>query len=333
MPTIFSYGYNTEAFSRDLNARLTPKPYYAEERIDHNALYTSRAKAAEEALDFTIMIEACEAILDEYEPAFPTQPLQPNISSPPSKISHSKKQPPNTPFDLSRTMGSTMTLAVAKTILEQIPQMSLPGDITSAALPWYELLRDFYTSPDIFPLFRNNETTYRSWTKDEFFTYTNTFLATPVERNTLEAFLVFCSHTSDLFRITEFRRRVETIDPGWELCEENDVMPGLFRKVSAKALVQPRDIVRAEHMLRKYWVELGCGEVDRRCSEQELRGFLNRVLPRDQTISRRGLGSMFRIGAVPGNFILLLTRRSSFPLSISHPFLFSTSYSKQNNTC
>jgi hypothetical protein len=304
----------TDMYFRYLEGKLEPK----QGRTDHKSLQKPRHSFEEEATTFTAMIDECTRIFNEQEssipkiidPAHPATYLVPSIRN----ISLTK-QPPSTPLDMSRTIGSTMTLAVAKSILEQYPETT-SGQITDVALPWYELLRHTYTSPDLFPLFRNNALTKRSWCKDDFVTYTNSFLALPLERSVIEAFLVFCSHTRDLFHITEFRRRVETIGSGWELVAENPVS-GLKRKVDPEALPRPQGIERAEHVLQHYRTVLGCNEVDRRWNERDLREFLNRVLPGDRKVSRGAIREFVSYWSSVGRFYVLDYPCVALPLFLS----------------
>ena len=193
---------NTEAFFVDFVARLGPK----NAPVDCEALSSLTAESRREALSFTTMVKDCQKIIKEQEPAFkplknPTHPaayLLPNIRN-----VTLKKTPPESPFDLARTLGSTIPLITCQSILEQHPKEPA-GTHADTHYPWYELLRDFLTSPDIFPLFRSN--TYaggrRSWNKEEFFTNINALLKTPVDHHILEAFLSYCSHTGDLFRMS-----------------------------------------------------------------------------------------------------------------------------------
>jgi hypothetical protein len=299
-----SYGYKTEEIFNKMKIALTLK----QGRIESTCLNKIGAQFAQEALDFTIMVEACQATLNSYEPslpkiedsASPATYLVPNIRN-----ITLQKQAPDNPFDLSRGIGSMMTLAVAKRFLEQYPELELTYTITNALLPWYELLRLFYTAPDTWPLFRNNPSTTRSWSKDEFFTYTNSFLRRPIERNILEAFLVFCSQSNDLFRISEFRRRVETITSGWELVEESNIT-GLLRKIGPREFPEPRNIERAENALRKYKTALGCNEANRQSKEQDLREFLNRVLPREQRVGREEMRRFVSYWSSVGKFYVLV---------------------------
>jgi hypothetical protein len=291
---------NTDNYFRYLEAQLVPH----HGRTDHKSLQYSRRAFAKETTKFTAMIDECTNIYNEEEPSFPKiiDPTHPAKYIVPSvqKITFAK-QPPNTPLDISRTIGSTMTLAVAKSILEHVPETQ----ISDLHLPWYELLYLFYTSPDIFPLFRNTSTTTRSWSKDAFLTYTNSLLLHPLERHILEAFLVYCSHTNSLFHITEFRRRVETLNTGWEFVEENSPS-GLYRKVDPASLPRPQGLEQVEHALQHYGTYLGAGgEGERKCKEEELRMFLNRVLPADRRVSGSRMKEFVAYWSAVGRFYVL----------------------------
>ena len=296
---------DTEAFFLNFVARLSPK----NAPVDCEALSSLTADSRREAVSFTTMVKDCQEIIKEQEPAFkplknPTHPaayLLPNIRN-----VTLKKTPPESPFDLARTLGSTIPLITCQSILEQPPKEPA-GTHADTHYPWYELLRDFITSPDIFPLFRSN--TYaggrRSWNKEEFFTNINALLKTPVDHHILEAFLSYCSHTGDLFRMSEFRRRIEMIPEGWELCEENPVR-GLYRKVPASSLPRPRDIDRLEHILRQHWRDIGCENPDRKIAEEDLRKFLNYALPNDHRISKEQMRQAVSYWSNVGHFFVLV---------------------------
>ncbi len=296
---------DTEAFFLDFVARWGPR----NAPVDHEALGSLTADSRREALYFTTMVKDCQEIITEQEPAFrtlkklthPAAYLLPKICN-----VTLKKTPPNSPFDLARTMGSTIPLITCQFILEQPPKEPT-GTHADTHYPWYKLLRDFMTSPDIFPLFRSN--TYaggrRSWNKEEFFTNINSLLKTPVDHHILEAFLSYCSHTNDLFRMTEFMRRIEVIPEGWELCEENPVQ-GLYRKVPASSLPRPRGIDRLEHVLCVHWREIGCENSDREIAEEDLRKFLNSALPNDDRISKDSMRQAVSYWSNVGQFFVLV---------------------------
>lgn len=296
---------DTEAFFLDFVARLGPR----NAPVGCEALGSLTAESRHEALNFTTMVKDCQEIIKEQGPAFkplknPTHPaayLLPKIGN-----VTLKKTPPESPFDLARTLGSTIPLITCQSILEQPPKEPA-GTHADTHYPWYELLRDFITSPDIFPLFRS--ITYaggrRSWNKEEFFTNINSLLKIPVDHHILEAFLSHCSHTNDLFRMTEFRRRIEVISEGWELCEENPVR-GPHRKVPASSLPRPRGIDRLEHVLRQNWREIGCENPDRKMAEEDLRNFLNSALPDDHRISKEFMRQAVSYWSNLGHFFVLV---------------------------
>lgn len=296
---------NTEPFFVDFAARMGPR----NAQIVYESLRSLVEKSSQEARNFRTMVEACQNIIDEPNPAFTpiANPTHPASYMVPNVLNVTlEKEPPDSPFEMARTMGSNITLAVAKSILEK-PPSEPAGTFTDNNYPWYELLRNFFTSPDIFPLFRSATYTgsRRSWNKDEFIKYVNSLLKTPLEHRIIEAFLVYCSHTSDLFRITEFRRRVNVIPDGWELCEENRVR-GLYRKVPPSSLSRPRGIDRLEHVLCKNWGAVGCENPDRNMDEEDLRKFLNGAMPNDHRISKERMRMCVSYWSNVGQFFVLV---------------------------
>ena len=271
-------------------------------RLRYDALHNLVGDSAEEASLFRAMVDACRELIYSPEPAYrpssstihPTALLVPKVLN----ITLSK-QPPNDPLKMERTLGSTMTLAIAKSILEKPP----PVGHAAHTLPWYELLRQFFTSPDIFPHFRTPDSERRTWNKESFVQEVNTLLKISLERNVIEAFLVYCSHTRDLFRLTEFRREIEPISSGWELCEENSIL-GLYRKVPNPPLVRPRGIDRLEDVLRENWRTLH-EHADRSIDEDGLRRFLNRALG-ERRISRERMRECVLYWSKVGEFYTLL---------------------------
>ena len=297
-------GYNTDEFLLAFQSQLVPQ----NGRVHYRALSDVAAVSSSEGRDFKLMVRTCQAIIDAPEPPLKIKDkenaalyLVPDVQN-----VVLNKPPPETPFNLARTLGSNITLAVAKTILEQVPSEP-EGTHADQNYPWYELLRNFFVSSDIFPLFRSNTVNgvRRSWNRDEFINYVNSLLRTPVERRILEAFLAYCSHTGDLFRLTEFRRRVDVISAGWELCEENRPM-GLYRKVPLSTRPRPQGIDRLEQYLHKYWRELECGSPDREVDDEDLRRFLNAAMPNDQRISKEKLRQCVSYWSSVGQFFSLL---------------------------
>jgi hypothetical protein len=296
---------NTEPFFVDFVARMGPR----NAQIDYESLRSLVEKSSQEARNFRALVEACQSIIDEPNPAFTpiANPTHPASYMVPNVLNVTlEKEPPDSPFELARTMGSNITLAVAKSILKK-PPSEPAGTYTDNNYPWHELLRNFFTSPDIFPLFRSATYTgsRRSWNKDEFINYVNSLLKTPLEHRIIEAFLVYCSHTSDLFRITEFRRRVNVIPDGWELCEEKRVR-GLYRKVPPSSLSRPRGIDRLEHVLCKNWGAVGCENPDRNMDEEDLRKFLNEAMPNDHRISKERMRMCVSYWSNVGQFFVLV---------------------------
>ncbi|KUJ16482.1 uncharacterized protein LY89DRAFT_719196 [Mollisia scopiformis] len=94
--------------------------------------------------------------------------------------------------------ASNMTLASAKAMLEERkPGRKMNGTI----------LQELFTSPDIFPLF-HPDYIVSSWTKPQFYDLINSKLAKKLTNELLEAFLIYCTHTGELFRVTYFGQRV-----------------------------------------------------------------------------------------------------------------------------
>jgi hypothetical protein len=297
--------HDTRGFLLTLEARLAPKNGLVHQRALSNVTTIS----SEEARDFHLMVRTCQAIIEAHEPAF--KPIKDTTNAalylvPDVTNVALGAKPLETPFSLARPLGSNITLAVAKTILETVPS-GPSGVIAPRNYPWHELLRNFFVSSDIFPLFRSNTVmgSKRSFNRDEFFNYVNTLVKFSIERRILDAFLSYCSHTGDLFRLTEFRRRVEVIDAGWELCEENRPM-GLYRKIPLHTIPRPQGIDRLEHILRNNWQELDCGSPDRDVEEADLRQFLNRALPNDQRISKEKMRTCVAYWSSVGEFYTLL---------------------------
>jgi hypothetical protein len=130
------------------------------------------------------------------------------------------------------TLGfaSNMTLALAKFHMD-----SKSGVKSNATI-----IRELFTSPDIFIMFHPSYNPIQTWIKDEFFERINSKLEKKLSSEILEAFLVYCTHSGELFRVSYFGQKVIPILSGWETCYET-------RKSGVKRSLIEANIPQLEH--------------------------------------------------------------------------------------
>ncbi|KAH7370476.1 hypothetical protein BKA65DRAFT_471688 [Rhexocercosporidium sp. MPI-PUGE-AT-0058] len=88
---------------------------------------------------------------------------------------------------------------------------------------YHDELTGFFTSPDVFPIFRNKEAL---WTLEEFVETVNDHVTTLFTVEVLGAFIHYSHRFRQLFHFTFLTNRIETLQgsvTGWETCEEHSV--------------------------------------------------------------------------------------------------------------
>ncbi|KAL2066328.1 hypothetical protein VTL71DRAFT_2399 [Oculimacula yallundae] len=142
-------------------------------------------------------------------------------------------------------LGTGISTAEATDILAQEYFRERQPQKRDKSSPWdgpvcvHDVLTRFFTSPDIFPIFRCKEA---SWTFEKFVATVNAFLATPLTSEVLGAFLHYSHRFRQLFRITYLTRRIRSLQgpvTGWETCEENPVDGPLRSRSEEASLKKP----------------------------------------------------------------------------------------------
>ncbi|KAF8856324.1 hypothetical protein BDZ45DRAFT_691835 [Acephala macrosclerotiorum] len=174
--------------------------------------------------------------------------------------------------------GSNMTLAEAKTILD-----TKDSNAGAAGKSNGIILREFFTSPDIFPEFSDKYQHETRWTRERFHAIISTKLNGGLTEDIVEAFLIYCTHTNELFRTSWFGRTIRTLPSGWEICEENN-RNGLLRTITEFHLMPPDNIRVIEHIMintKQHYV----GNRNRVVPKEEVYNRLNTFLPPSQQLN------------------------------------------------
>ncbi|CZT52947.1 uncharacterized protein RSE6_14360 [Rhynchosporium secalis] len=144
-----------------------------------------------------------------------------------------------------------MSAEVEKVLISRVytskREVAVPElETMSRAQTYNEVLTDFFTSPDVFPYFKD---TTMSWSLKQFTTEVNLRIMIPVSEELLEAFTGFCHRTGELFYITSVTRQIKPHVLGWETCEDKPI-GGPQRKLAFSAAKRPGGIDRVERQLR-----------------------------------------------------------------------------------
>lgn len=143
-----------------------------------------------------------------------------------------------------RGWGSNLTVQVARDLLaiECKERIRFPG----APVTWGDNLRALFVSPDMYTLFA---VARKFANKEEFTTFINTFVKYPVAGRYIDAFLIYCVHSNDLFHRGYLTGQVSAIKHGWETCVENPVAgpqrtiigekPSFLRGIEDRLLYKP----------------------------------------------------------------------------------------------
>ena len=110
---------------------------------------------------------------------------------------------------------------------------------------YHEVLTDFFTSPDVFPYFKDTNT---SWSLSEFTDAINSHILDPLLEEMLDAFTRFCHRSGELFYVTAVTRRIKLHTLGWGACVDQPI-GGPSRKTSVPGTKRPRGIDKAESQL------------------------------------------------------------------------------------
>lgn len=110
---------------------------------------------------------------------------------------------------------------------------------------YHEVLTDFFTSPDVFPYFKDTNT---SWSLSEFTDAINSHILDPLLEEMLDAFTRFCHRSGELFYVTAVTRRIKLHTLGWGTCVDQPI-GGPSRKTSVPGTKRPRGIDKAESQL------------------------------------------------------------------------------------
>lgn len=153
---------------------------------------------------------------------------------------------------LKASKGPDMTPTMCRTLL--LKKATFNGKPINDPDPaWVDQLIKFFTSPDIFPLFKYRTTKFR---RLDLYKFVNSFLFEEVPEPLFDAFLIYCNFMGELFAVDykSFRNKNEPItvmDKGWETCAENPVS-GLRRRKSPEDRTAPHGVAQVEHWLRKF---------------------------------------------------------------------------------
>ncbi|CZT13676.1 uncharacterized protein RCO7_11532 [Rhynchosporium graminicola] len=152
-------------------------------------------------------------------------------------------------------LGTGLSTSAATAILaeeylfERQPQKQDKSSRWDGIVCNHDVLTRFFTSPDIFPIFRNENS---SWTFEGFVAVVNSLVATPFTSEVLGAFLHYSHRFRQLFRITYLTNRIKISQSrvtGWEICEELPV-DGPIRTVrAAESLKKPTGLENIEALL------------------------------------------------------------------------------------
>ncbi|CZR64813.1 uncharacterized protein PAC_14712 [Phialocephala subalpina] len=197
--------------------------------------------------------------------------------------------------------GSNMTLAEAKSILDEKNSNAGPAGKSNGII-----LREFFTSPDIFPDFSDKYQHDTRWTREQFHDIIFTKLNGGLTEDIIEAFLIYCTHANELFRTSWFRRTIRTLPSGWEICEENP-RNGLLRNVTEFHLMPPEDIRIIEHIMlntKQHYV----GNRNRVTPKEEVRTRLNTFLPLSQQLNLDQFQQLAEYWAQLGKFFTWVPR-------------------------
>ncbi len=140
-----------------------------------------------------------------------------------------------------------LTLSLRESEIEQTWKIARRGGDINVSTLYHQALFDFFTSPDVFPKFRYYRNT---WDKKEFYQAVNCHLAnkSKISTDILEAFVFYCHHVGQLFKIGYWSRRIIPHDQGWEICEEQPI-GGPLRNLTYEQQRPPRGIGKVEQTL------------------------------------------------------------------------------------
>ena len=142
------------------------------------------------------------------------------------------------PFEKARNLVSKIYLKNREFIPDTVKVMPDTQN-------YHEVLTDFFTSPDVFPYFKDTNT---SWSLSEFTAAVNSRILDPLLEEILDAFTGFCHRSGELFYITAVTRRIKPHTLGCETCVDEPI-GGPSRKNFLSGTKRPRGIDKAECQL------------------------------------------------------------------------------------